>query len=178
MALSQLTQHAVDVLPQGGLEEKLKLLLLPKDKNDDKNIVLEIRGGTGGEEAALFAGDLFRMYSRFAERRRWKVEILSVSEAQAGGIHAPVARAQHHDRPRVADEHQRLDDLSHLAADGRGGFHRRARGLRQHLDVDVESETTGNFRPEPRELAVLKGHDPLSGRERVDERRFPGAGPG
>jgi peptide chain release factor 1 len=68
------------------LADKMKVLLLPKDPNDEKNIVLEIRGGTGGEEAALFAGDLFRMYSRYAERRRWKVEILSISEAAAGGI--------------------------------------------------------------------------------------------
>jgi peptide chain release factor 1 len=68
------------------LEERLKLLLLPKDPNDDKNIVLEIRGGTGGEEAALFAADLFRMYSRYAERHRWKLEILSSSDASAGGL--------------------------------------------------------------------------------------------
>src|SRR5262245_23314955 len=73
------------------LEERMKLLLLPKDPNDEKNILLEIRGGTGGEEAALFAGDLFRMYSRYAERRRWKVEILSLSEAAAGGIKEAVA---------------------------------------------------------------------------------------
>jgi peptide chain release factor 1 len=71
---------------QTRFEEKLKLLLLPKDPNDDKNIVLEIRGGTGGEEAALFAADLFRMYSRYAERHRWKLEILSQSDASAGGL--------------------------------------------------------------------------------------------
>src|SRR5262247_3270178 len=66
------------------LETRLKYLLLPKDPNDSKNIILEIRAGTGGEEAALFAADLFRMYSRFAERRRWAVEILSMSNASAG----------------------------------------------------------------------------------------------
>jgi peptide chain release factor 1 len=76
------------------LEERLKLLLLPKDPNDDKNILLEIRGGTGGEEAALFASDLFRMYSRFAERRRWKVEILSMSSASAGGLKEVVAAVE------------------------------------------------------------------------------------
>ena len=59
---------------------------MPKDPNDEKNIILEIRAGTGGEEAALFAADLFRMYTRFAERRRWAVEILSMSSASAGGI--------------------------------------------------------------------------------------------
>jgi peptide chain release factor 1 len=73
------------------LEEKLKVLLLPRDRNDDKNIVLEIRGGTGGEEAALFAADLFRMYSRYAERHRWKLEILSQSDAAAGGLKEVIA---------------------------------------------------------------------------------------
>jgi peptide chain release factor 1 len=76
------------------LEERMKFLLLPKDPNDDKNILLEIRGGTGGEEAALFASDLFRMYSRFAERRRWKVEILSMSSASAGGLKEVVAAVE------------------------------------------------------------------------------------
>ncbi len=76
---------------QVGLEERLKLLLLPKDPNDDKSILLEIRAGTGGEEAALFAGDLFRMYTRFAERRRWRIEIVSMSPASAGGIKEVVA---------------------------------------------------------------------------------------
>ena len=68
------------------LEKTLKELLMPRDPNDDKNILLEIRAGTGGEEAALFAADLFRMYSRFAERRRWQVELLSSSSASAGGL--------------------------------------------------------------------------------------------
>src|SRR5258707_9766169 len=76
---------------QNELAERLKLLLLQKDKNDDKNIVLEIRGGTGGEEAALFAADLFRMYSRYAERHRWKLEILSQSDAAAGGLKEVIA---------------------------------------------------------------------------------------
>jgi peptide chain release factor 1 len=76
---------------QSALEERMKVLLLPRDPNDDKNILLEIRGGTGGEEAALFAADLFRMYTRFAERRRWGVEIMSMSSAQAGGIKEVVA---------------------------------------------------------------------------------------
>ena len=76
---------------QDRLEEQLKLLLLPRDPNDEKNILLEIRAGTGGEEAALFAGDLFRMYTRFAERRRWRVEMMSMSNASAGGIKEVVA---------------------------------------------------------------------------------------
>jgi len=66
--------------------EELKILLLPKDPNDEKNVIVEIRGGAGGDEAALFAGDLHRMYSRFAERNRWKVEVLSLNENDIGGI--------------------------------------------------------------------------------------------
>jgi peptide chain release factor 1 len=73
------------------LGERMKLLLLPKDPNDDKNILLEVRGGTGGEEAALFAADLFRMYARYAERKRWRLEILSSSDASAGGLKEVVA---------------------------------------------------------------------------------------
>jgi len=73
------------------LEERIKVLLLPRDPNDDKNIMLEIRAGAGGEEAALFAGELFRMYTRFAERRRWVIEIISGSAAQAGGMKEVVA---------------------------------------------------------------------------------------
>jgi peptide chain release factor 1 len=73
------------------LEARLRLLLLPKDPNDDKNTLLEIRAGTGGEEAALFAADLFRMYARFAERRGWRVEIMSQSDASAGGLKEVIA---------------------------------------------------------------------------------------
>ncbi|HEX2735472.1 MAG TPA: peptide chain release factor 1 [Polyangiaceae bacterium] len=73
------------------LEQRIRVLLLPKDPNDEKNAVLEIRAGTGGEEAALFAADLFRMYSRFAESRRWRIEILSTSEASAGGYKELIA---------------------------------------------------------------------------------------
>ncbi|HVR61638.1 MAG TPA: peptide chain release factor 1 [Polyangia bacterium] len=76
---------------QERLEQRMTLLLLPKDPNDEKNILLEIRAGTGGEEAALFAADLFRMYTRFAERRKYAVEILSMSSAAAGGIREVVA---------------------------------------------------------------------------------------
>lgn len=76
---------------QAQLEEELKLLLLPKDPNDDKNIILEIRAGTGGDEAALFAADLFRMYSRYADRNRWKVEMMSASETDGGGFKEVVA---------------------------------------------------------------------------------------
>jgi len=72
-------------------EEQLKILLLPTDPNDDKDILLEIRAGTGGEEAALFAADLYRMYTRYAERNRWKTEVLSLHYADAGGIKEVIA---------------------------------------------------------------------------------------
>jgi peptide chain release factor 1 len=68
------------------LEKELKFLLLPRDPNDDKNVFIEIRGGTGGEEAALFAGDLFRMYTRYAERHNWKIEIMSSNPTDLGGF--------------------------------------------------------------------------------------------
>lgn len=68
------------------LEKKLKILLLPKDPNDDKNVIMEIRGGTGGEEAALFAGDLFKMYTRFAEKKGWRTEVLDTNETDLGGF--------------------------------------------------------------------------------------------
>jgi peptide chain release factor 1 len=70
---------------------EIKVLLVPKDPNDAKNVVLEIRAGTGGDEAALFASDLFRMYSRYAERQGWKVEVLNLSESGAGGTKEVVA---------------------------------------------------------------------------------------
>jgi len=73
------------------LIEKVRLLLLPKDEADEKSAILEIRAGTGGDEAALFAGDLFRMYQRYAERHRWRVEILSESDGDAGGYKEIIA---------------------------------------------------------------------------------------
>ncbi|MBE0569991.1 MAG: peptide chain release factor 1 [Ignavibacteriaceae bacterium] len=68
------------------LEEEIKFLILPKDPNDDKGIIMEIRAGTGGEEAALFAAELFRMYSRYAEIRNWKIELIDISDTGLGGI--------------------------------------------------------------------------------------------
>jgi peptide chain release factor 1 len=72
-------------------ENDLKLLLIPRDPNDEKNVILEIRAGTGGDEASLFAGDILRMYARYAERMRWKMEILDASETGVGGIKEAVA---------------------------------------------------------------------------------------
>ncbi|HKW66203.1 MAG TPA: peptide chain release factor 1 [Terriglobales bacterium] len=83
--LSKLEARAVQV------EQELTVLLLPKDPNDEKNIVLEIRAGTGGDEATLFAAEMFRMYTRFAETQRWKVEVLSTSESGVGGLKEVIA---------------------------------------------------------------------------------------
>ena len=75
----------------------LRTLLVPKDPNDQKNVILEIRAGTGGDEAALFAADLFRMYSRFAERQRWKLDVMSTSESGTGGLKEVIASIEGRD---------------------------------------------------------------------------------
>jgi peptide chain release factor 1 len=75
----------------GGVEEELKVLLLPKDPNDEKNVILEIRAGTGGDEATLFAAEVFRMYNRYAESQNWKVEVMSTSESGVGGLKEVIA---------------------------------------------------------------------------------------
>src|ERR1700745_2923833 len=74
-----------------GVEEELKVLLLPKDPNDEKNVILEIRAGTGGDVATIFAAEIFRMYARYAETQRWKVEVLSTSESSVGGLKEVIA---------------------------------------------------------------------------------------
>ena len=76
---------------QSAIEEELKVLLLPRDPNDEKNVILEIRAGTGGDEATLFAAEIFRMYTRFAEQHRWKVEVMSLSESGVGGYKEVIA---------------------------------------------------------------------------------------
>jgi peptide chain release factor 1 len=79
------------------LDSEIRLLLLPKDPNDSRNVILEIRAGTGGDESALFSGDLFRMYSRFSEKNRWKVEMLSASESERGGYKEVIASIEGQD---------------------------------------------------------------------------------
>ncbi len=83
MASEQLS-HYSEILPE--LEEKIKYLLIPADPEDDKNVIMEIRGGTGGDEAAIFAGDLYKMYTRFCESKGWKTEITSFNEGTLGGF--------------------------------------------------------------------------------------------
>ncbi|MCL2872646.1 MAG: peptide chain release factor 1 [Betaproteobacteria bacterium] len=86
---SQLAQSRMEAL-----ENDLHVALLPKDASDERNVFLEIRAGTGGDESALFAGSLFRMYTRYAERQRWKVELVSVSESELGGYKEVIARIE------------------------------------------------------------------------------------
>src|SRR5881296_2689293 len=88
LALDELVQLEGKLLK---CEEELKVLLLPKDPNDEKNVLLEIRAGTGGDESSLFAAEMFRMYSRYAETQRWKVEVLSSSESGIGGLKEVIA---------------------------------------------------------------------------------------
>jgi peptide chain release factor 1 len=78
----------------GELEAGLRLHLVPRDPNDDRNVILEVRAGTGGEEASLFAADLYRMYARYAERRRWKIEVMATSESEAGGFKEVIAEVR------------------------------------------------------------------------------------
>ena len=91
--MAELAREEADELRAAlpGLEEEMQLLLLPKDADDSANIVMEIRAGTGGDEAAIFAGDLFRMYSRYAQLQGWKVEVISVTEGDVGGYKELVA---------------------------------------------------------------------------------------
>ena len=94
--IRQLAESELEALKtkQTSLETRLKSLLIPKDPDDSKNVFLEIRAGTGGDEAALFSGDLFRMYSRVAERRNWKLEVISVREGEHGGYKELVTRIE------------------------------------------------------------------------------------
>ena len=119
------------------IEASLQLLLLPKDPNDERNTVLEIRSGEGGEEAALFAADIFRMISRYAEAKRWKIEILSTSDASAGGIKEVICL--------VTGQHV----FSHLRYEG--GVHR--------VQRVPQTETQGRIHTSTATVAVLPEAD-------------------
>ncbi len=123
--------------PGGQLEAEIKSMLVPKDPRDERNVIVEIRAGTGGDEAALFAADLFRMYTRYAERRSWHVEVLSANEIGIGGykeiifdgqgqgrllaLEVRVGRAPGAARPghRIVRAHPHLH--RHRGGAGRGG---------------------------------------------------------
>ena len=86
--MAEMAKEEVDVLEKAGeaLMEQIKVLLLPKDPNDEKDVIVEIRAGAGGDEAGLFAGDLFRMYTKYAERKRWKIEVMSSNSSGIGSV--------------------------------------------------------------------------------------------
>ncbi len=141
------------------LENKLKVLLLPKDPNDEKNILIEIRAGAGGDEAGLFASDLFRMYSRYAERHNWKVEILSQSVTGVGGIKEIIAL--------IAGEHV----YSSLKYEG--GVHR--------VQRVPKTEASGRIHTSTCTVAVLPEADDVE--VQIDEKElrvdiFRASGPG
>lgn len=128
------------------MEQDLTVMLLPKDPLDEKNIIIEIRAGTGGEEAALFAADLFRMYSRYAESRGWKVEIMSASDADAGGYKEIIARIAGH----RAYSHLKFEAGTHRvqrvpATESQGRIHTSAATVAimpeaEEADVDIRPE--------------------------------------
>jgi peptide chain release factor 1 len=150
-AESELKEMARHELPElecrrSELEQKLKVLLLPKDPNDEKNVILEIRAGTGGDEAALFAADLFRMYSRYAENQGWRVELMSVSDSDGGGIKeviAMVSGSRVYSRLKYESGTHRVQRVPETEAQGR--IHTSActvAVLAEAEDVDVDIDPT------------------------------------
>jgi len=141
------------------LEESLKLLLLPKDPRDDKNTIVEIRAGTGGDEAALFAADLFRMYSRYAERKLWKIKVLSSNEIGSGGFKEVIFSLE---------GESVFGELKY-----EGGVHR--------VQRVPETETSGRIHTSAATVAVLPEADEIDvnidpGDLRIDTFRASGAG--
>src|SRR5258707_9352246 len=99
-------------------DSDLKLLLIPRDPNDEKNVILEIRAGTGGDEASLFAADILRMYSRYAERQRWRLEVLDASESGIGGLKgatAPIKGGKVYSKPKHESGAQRVQRVPQRA---------------------------------------------------------------
>ncbi|HEY7460523.1 MAG TPA: peptide chain release factor 1 [Gemmatimonadota bacterium] len=127
-------------------EEELKELLVPRDPLDDKEAILEIRAGTGGDEAALFAADLFRMYRRFVERRGWKLEILSFSEATGGGIKEVVAQVHGEGAYGVLKHESGVHRVQRVpATEQQGRIHTSAATVAvlpeaEEVDVEIRSE--------------------------------------
>jgi peptide chain release factor 1 len=126
------------------LERDIKLLLLPKDPNDGRNVILEIRAGTGGDEAALFAGDLFRMYLRFAERRGWRTELLSTTEGASGGVKEVILLVEHREAYPLLKFESGVHRVQRVpATEAQGRIHTSAATvavLPEAEDVDVKVE--------------------------------------
>jgi len=140
------------------LERGLTMLLLPKDPLDEKNIILEIRAGTGGEEAALFAADLFRMYSRYAESRGWKVEVMGVSEAAVGGykeISALIAGSKAYSHLKYEAGTHRVQRVP--ATESQGRIHTSASTVAIMPEAE---EADVNIRPEDLRFDVYRSSGP------------------
>ena len=133
--------HAAAQARIAALEGELQAMLLPKDPNDERNVFLEIRAGTGGDESALFAGDLFRMYARYAERQRWQVEIVSESPAELGGYKEVIVRIVGAGRLLEAQVRIRRPSRAARARD---------RGAGAHPHVGVHGRRAAGGRPDRR----------------------------
>jgi peptide chain release factor 1 len=143
------------------VEEELKLLLLPRDPNDSRNVFVEIRAGTGGEEAALFAAELFRMYQRYAERRRWKVEVVDRDDTGIGGLKAVTALIE--------------GDGAYSRLKYEGGVHR--------VQRVPQTESSGRIHTSAATVAVLPEAEDVDVDVKVDDKdirvdRFCASGPG
>ncbi|SHN50696.1 peptide chain release factor 1 [Desulfovibrio litoralis] len=139
-------------------EQKLKIFLLPKDPMDEKNIILEVRAGTGGEEAALFAADIFRMYCRYAERKGWKVEIISASDSSNGGykeIIAEINGAKAYSQMKFEAGTHRVQRVPETEAQGR--IHTSA--ITVAIMPEAE-EVDVNFKPEELRFDVYRSSGP------------------
>ena len=159
---------------RAALEQQIKVALLPKDAMDDRNVIIEIRAGTGGDEASLFAGDLFRMYERFAAKQGWKVEVVSASEGSMGGYKEIVAEIRGrgafaklkfesgvHRVQRVPDT-EALRPHPHLGRDGRGAAGSRGRRHRHQ-----------RRRSQDRHAARRRRRRPARQQDRIRDPRVP-----
>jgi peptide chain release factor 1 len=145
-------EEAASALARGAQEEAmLQRLLLPRDPNDDRNVILEIRAGTGGDESALFAGDLLRMYLRYAERQRWQTELMSESASELGGYKEVIVRIAGdavYSRLKFESGGHRVQRVPATEAQGR--IHTSA----CTVAVMAEADDAGDVRIDPEELRI------------------------
>ena len=159
---------------RAALEQEIKLALLPKDAMDERNVILEIRAGTGGDEASLFAGDLFRMYERYAAKQGWKVEVISASEGTMGGYKEIIAEI----RGRGAFAKLKFESGVHRVqrvpdTEGSGRIHTSTATvavLPEAAEVDVDITDDGS---QDRHLALGRRRRPARQQDRVGDAHHP-----